>query len=100
MTGVTDSAHSRQLDQMEHNEDAGAKRVVQRYQNPDDGEWYNAVPPMTPGVEYDYLDVQQTDSDTETYVFKSGGSGGVTVRTIVINYTSSTKADIDNVSWS
>ena len=55
---------------------------------------------LTPAVDYDYLDVQQTDADTETYVFKDGGSGGTTVRTIVVNYTSSTKNDIDNVTWS
>lgn len=55
---------------------------------------------LTPGVDFDYLDVQQTDSDTETYIFKDGGSGGSTVQTIVINYTSSAKTDIDNVSWS
>lgn len=52
------------------------------------------------GVDYDYLDVQQTDADTETFVFKTGGSGGTTVRTIVVNYTSSAKTDIDNVTWS
>lgn len=59
----------------------------------------NALP-LNPGVDYDYLDVQQTDSDTETYVFKTGGSSGTTVRTIVINYTSSAKTDIDTVEWS
>jgi hypothetical protein len=90
----------RGLNQGEHNEDAHAKRVVLRYQNPDDGLWYNFAPPMTPGVEYDYLDVQQTDADTETYIFKLGGAGGTTVRTIVVNYTDSTKENIDNVSWS
>lgn len=56
--------------------------------------------PLNPGVDYDYLDVQQTDSDTETYVYKTGGSGGTTVRTIVVNYTDSTKENIDNVAWS
>jgi hypothetical protein len=55
---------------------------------------------LNPGTDYDYLDVQQTDADTETYVFKLGGSGGTTVRTIVVNYTDATKEDIDNVSWS
>lgn len=55
---------------------------------------------LVPGSDYDYLDVQQTDSDTETFVFKTGGSGGTTVRTIVVNYTSSAKTDIDNVTWS
>lgn len=55
---------------------------------------------LTVGVDYDYLDVQQTDADTETFVYKLGGSGGTTVRTIVVNYTSSAKTDIDNISWS
>lgn len=54
---------------------------------------------LTAGVDYDYVDVQQTDADTETYVFKTGGSGGTTVRTITVNYTSSAKSDIDNVAW-
>lgn len=56
--------------------------------------------PFTPGVDANYLDVQQTDSDTETYVFKQGGVTGDVVRTIVVNYTSSAKTDIDTVSWS
>jgi hypothetical protein len=56
--------------------------------------------PLAPGVDYDYLDVQQTDTDTETYEFKTGGSGGTTVRTIVVNYTDGTKEDIDNITWS
>lgn len=54
---------------------------------------------LTPILDYDYLDVQQTDADTETYIYKLGGSGGNTVRTIIVNYTDSTKNNIDNVSW-
>lgn len=80
----------------EHQHNLRAKRVVLV------DEQGNAVngPGLTAGIDYDYLDVQQTDSDTETYIFKTGGSGGTTVRTIVVNYTDSTKADIDNTSWS
>lgn len=80
-----------------------AKRVALYAWDPtlgDDGQWTRFRISQVAGVDYDYLDVQQTDSDTETYVFKTGGSGGTTVRTIVVNYTSSTKADIDNVTWS
>ena len=51
-------------------------------------------------MDYDYLDVQQTDSDTETYVYKIGGAGGTTVLTVTVNYTNSDKTVIDNVSWS
>lgn len=82
----------------EHNEAASAKRVVPYFFN---GTTY--IPGglnQVAGIDYDYLDVQQTDSDTETFVFKIGGSGGSTVRMIVVNYTSSAKTDIDNVSWS
>ena len=33
--------------------------------------------PVLKSINYDYLDVQQTDADTETYVFKSGGATAV-----------------------
>ena len=55
--------------------------------------------PVLKSINYDYLDVQQTDADTETYVFKSGGASGTVIQTIVVNYTDSTKANIDNVTW-
>lgn len=85
------------IEREEHLEAATAKRVVPYYWN---GSTYVVGGlPLTPGIDYDYVDVQQTDGDTETFVYKTGGSGGTTVRTIVVNYTSSTKADVDNVSW-
>ena len=95
-----DATGSKQLDQQEHNPDAGAKRVVQRYLDPDTGLWTNFVPDKVASVDYDYLDVQQTSATIETYVFKLGGSGGTTVLTIVVTYTSSDKTDLDTVSWS
>ena len=95
------SEKSNALDRDEHisKGDVSAKRVaLYRYDSGSD----TLIPlnNLSPGEDYDYLDVQQTDSDTETYVFKTGGSGGTTVRTIVVNYTSPTKSDIDNVTWS
>lgn len=52
---------------------------------------------MLAGVVYDAIDVQQTSSSIETYVFKSGGLAGTTVKTIVVTYTDSSKSDIDTV---
>lgn len=95
-----DSEGIRATERDEHNVAAHSKRVVPRYLNPSTGVWSNVVPNLVSGVDYDYLDVQQTDADTETYVFKTGGSGGTIVRTIVVNYTDSSKAIISNVSWS
>lgn len=48
-------------------------------------------------VLWDYIGVTTT-STTETYVFKTGGSGGTTLQTIVITYTDSTKTTISNVT--
>lgn len=80
----------------EHQHNLQAKRVVVV------DESGNAIngPGPTAGVDFDYLDVQQTSATIETYVFKSGGSGGSTIRTLVITYTSSTKDNIDTISWS
>jgi len=55
---------------------------------------------LAPNADYDYIDVQQTSATVETYVYKLGGAGGTTVQTIVVTYTSSTKADIDTVVYS
>lgn len=50
-------------------------------------------------VAYDYVSLTQA-STTDTYVFKSGGSGGTTVATVVITYTDSTKATLATVAKS
>lgn len=55
---------------------------------------------LTAGVDYDYIDVQQTNSTTETYVYKTGGTGGTTVQTVVVVYNDDSKNDIDSVTWS
>lgn len=62
--------------------------------------WQRQGVSLAPNVDYDYIDVQQTSATVETYVFKTGGSGGTTVQTIVVTYTSSAKTDIDTVAYS
>lgn len=57
----------------------------------------NSTSGMLVGVAYDAVDIQQTSSTVETYVFKSGGLAGTTVKTIVITYTDSTKENMDTV---
>lgn len=94
----TDNAGSKSINQREHNEDASAKRVVQYFQDAS-GEWIQAPVSLAPGVDYDYLDVQQTSATVETHVFKTGGAAGTTVQTITTTYTDSTKANIDTVVW-
>lgn len=47
---------------------------------------------------YDFISRTLTTSTRETYLFKSGGSGGTTVGTIVINYTDNTLAAIVDVT--
>lgn len=49
------------------------------------------------GVEYDYVEAAYPDPVTEIWTFKTGGSGGTTVRTITITFVDSTKDLIDNV---
>ncbi len=58
-----------------------------------------AVGGLTPGSDYDYIDVQQTSSIVETYVYKLGGSGGTTVRTVTVTYTDSSKGDLDKIEY-
>jgi len=54
---------------------------------------------LQPGVDFDFVDVQQTSATVETFVHKLGGSGGTTVLTTVVTYTDATKADINTVEY-
>lgn len=47
---------------------------------------------------YDYVARVLTNSTTETYTFRSGGSGGTVTNTVVIVYTDSSLATILNVT--
>lgn len=48
-------------------------------------------------ADYDYM-TYTSGGTTDTYVYKSGGSGGTTVGTLTITYTDGTKAVISNVA--
>ncbi len=101
--------HAESLHQAEHigpeetGDNIDAKRVAMYTWNPNRGvagEWERLGSSLIAGKNYDYIDIQQTNSTTETYVFKTGGSGGTTVQTIVVVYTDSTKENLDSVSYS
>jgi hypothetical protein len=48
---------------------------------------------------YDYISISYNDpAFTETYVFKTGGSGGATVATIVVVYVDATKVKLVSVT--
>lgn len=56
--------------------------------------------PVTNGFidfKYDYVSLALTDSVTETYTFKIGGSSGTTVATVTVIYTDSKKCTISSV---
>ena len=48
----------------------------------------------------DYIAVGYPDATTETYTYKTGGSGGTTVGVVTVVYTDSTKANISSVTKS
>lgn len=48
---------------------------------------------------YDYVSMALSDGDTtETYTFKSGGSSGTTVATVVVVYTDSSREVLSSVT--
>lgn len=89
-----------QLNQLEHDPINHAKRVDNYTWNADSGVWERMASELKAGKDYDFVDVQQTNTTTETYVYKTGGSGGTTVQTVVVVYTDDSKSDIDTVTWS
>lgn len=49
-------------------------------------------------VAYDYVEVTYPSATSEVFTFKSGGSGGTTVRVITLTYTDSTKANLSSAA--
>jgi len=47
-------------------------------------------------AKYDYISLTQ-DTLTDTWIFKTGGSSGTTVSTLIVTYTSSAKTTISTV---
>ncbi len=52
------------------------------------------------GIVWDYISIAYTNSTTETFTYKTGGSGGTTVATVTVVYTDSTKVYISSVTKS
>ena len=87
------------LDRSEHiDENISAKRIAGYVW---DGSNWQRQAPLSAGLVtsgFDYVSRTLTNSTTETYVFKTGGSGGTTVVTVVVVYTDSTLATISTVT--
>jgi len=49
---------------------------------------------------YDYGEVSYPSGTREVYVFKDGGSGGVVIATLTIDYTDSSKQSMSSWEWS
>lgn len=47
---------------------------------------------------YDYISYSEPSSTTEEYVYKTGGSGGATVATVTITYTSAAKTTLSSIA--
>ena len=47
---------------------------------------------------YDFISVAYPLTTQEVYTFKTGGSGGITVATVTVNYTDATKNNISTVA--
>lgn len=77
----------------------GLRTPIEVYLDPTTHEMFVKSSPGFPSA-YDYIDVQQTSSTVDTYVFKIGGSGGTTVKTVVLTYTDATKDNLDTVAYS
>ena len=47
---------------------------------------------------YDYIAYTNTNTTTDTYIYKTGGLGGTTTATVTIVYTDTTKAQVSTVT--
>ena len=52
------------------------------------------------GIDWNYLDTQQTSSTVDTYLFYDNSTDLNLLKTCVVTYVDDTKADLDTVEWS
>lgn len=93
----TDSAQTKQVTQREHNESASAKRVVPYGLNTSTGEYESIALPAI-NENFDYVSITNTATDQDTLVYKTGGSGGTTVKTLVIGYATGAEKVSDSLA--
>lgn len=89
MTEAFNSKHSqRDLDKKKYGSDTDGKIAS----NVNDS---TAMPMGT-----DYIGITYPTTTTEVYVYKTGGSGGTTLRTITLTYLTASKNDLSSVEYS
>lgn len=80
-------------------EDFGVNTVEKLVYDPTDDTLNRAYPSVPLNLKpYDFASMAISPDTTETYTFKSGGSGGTTTNTVVVVYTDSTRADISTIT--
>lgn len=92
-----DARTSPSIEREEHDTATSTKRTLPYT-------WNGSTPVRSPtpfiDLAYDYVSVAYPNSTTETYTFKTGGSGGTTVRTVTVVYTDATKDNLSTVTRS
>jgi hypothetical protein len=71
--------------------DSGSTEVAQRVK-------VTGLGSLLEGVKYDFIAATYPSTTQEVYTYKTGGSGGTTVAVITVNYTTSTKDVLLDVS--
>ena len=79
-----------------------AKRVANYAWNPTTSDWERYVPSAPGpvgqyGVSYDTIEYTNTSTTVDTYVYKTGGTGGTVTATVAITYTNTTKSQVSSV---
>lgn len=99
-THKMDDEKSAYLDREEHfhKGTVGGKIVVPYYYDSNTDTLNPAASGSLITSAYDYMAYTNTDSTTDTYVYKTGGSSGTTVATVTITYTDATKATVSTVT--
>lgn len=76
-------------------DNVAAKRVANYYW--DGANWQRQGATLVP-ASYDYVAYTNTNTTTDTYVYKSGGATGATIATVTIVYTDTTKTQVSTMT--
>lgn len=66
--------------------------------NPTTGRLLVDAKNLLPTVDFDYIGIVNTNTDEDTLTYKSGGSGGTSVQTLVVSYAAGAEKISDSLS--
>lgn len=96
--GITEIENQEHISTQKTGDNIAAKRVANYGWDGSNWQRISNAGGKLVSIAYDYIAATYPSGTQEVYAFYTGGSSGILVATVTVNYTDSTKVNISNVA--